>query len=371
VKGARDTGANPVLALLLSGAGGAGMAWLGLPLPWIVGPMAAMAAANLSGAELRPPPGGRQLGQIVIGTVLGLYFTPAVARELATVWHVLVAAALLALVLAWWSGWLLSRISGTDRTTTFFASVPGGAAEMVVLGERFGARADRVALAQSLRLLAVVIVVPYALTLSGAHGLETGLPAPVPLAYTRLGLLLAIAAACGALLALARIANPFMLGPLFAVTALTAGEVQFSSIPGWLSNLGQMLLGCALGARFERRAFAALPRYVVAVLASIAAAITLAALAGAALAAFSGLAVPSVVLATAPGGIAEMCITAQVLQLGVPLVTAAHVTRVIVLVTATGPIFRLARRFAARRGGCCRRRSGGRPARFPRRPGQR
>jgi uncharacterized membrane protein AbrB (regulator of aidB expression) len=49
------------------------------------------------------------------------------------------------------------------------------------------------------------------------------------------------------------------------------------------------------------------------------------------------------VLATAPGGIAEMCITAKVLQLGVPLVTAAHVTRVVVLITTTGPTYRVAR----------------------------
>ncbi len=39
-----------------------------------------------------------------------------------------------------------------------FASVPGGAAEMSVLGERFGARVDRVAAAQSLRILIVVLV---------------------------------------------------------------------------------------------------------------------------------------------------------------------------------------------------------------------
>ena len=46
-------------------------------------------------------------------------------------------------------------------------------------------------------------------------------------------------------------------------------------------------------------------------------------------------------LAIAPGGIAEMCITAKVLQLGVPLVTAAHVTRVLVLINATAPIYRV------------------------------
>jgi len=74
----------------------------------------------------------------------------------------------------------------------------------------------------------------------------------------------------------------------------------------------------------------------------------IAALCGVALAWASGLSVPSLILATAPGGIAEMCLTARALQLGVPLVTAAHVTRVIVLVTTTGAIFRLARAIAAR-----------------------
>lgn len=39
-----------------------------------------------------------------------------------------------------------------------------------------------------------------------------------------------------------------MLGPLFVVIAFTTGDVQFSSMPTWLSNLGQLLLGCALAA---------------------------------------------------------------------------------------------------------------------------
>jgi len=45
------------------------------------------------------------------------------------------------------------------------------------------------------------------------------------------------------------------------------------------------------------------------------------------------------VLGTAPGGIAEMCITAKVLQLGVPLVTAFHVARVVVILLTTVPLF--------------------------------
>jgi uncharacterized membrane protein AbrB (regulator of aidB expression) len=45
-------------------------------------------------------------------------------------------------------------------------------------------------------------------------------------------------------------------------------------------------------------------------------------------------------LGVAPGGIAEMSITAKVLQLGVPLVTAFHVTRVAAVLLLTEPMYR-------------------------------
>ena len=46
------------------------------------------------------------------------------------------------------------------------------------------------------------------------------------------------------------------------------------------------------------------------------------------------------ILALAPGGMPEMSITAKVLQLGVPLVVAFHVTRMAILVTVSGWVFR-------------------------------
>lgn len=46
-------------------------------------------------------------------------------------------------------------------------------------------------------------------------------------------------------------------------------------------------------------------------------------------------------LGTSPGGIAEMAITAKVLQLGVPLVTAFQVCRLIAVLTVVAPLYRL------------------------------
>ena len=340
MKAARDSWINPVLALLLCGTAGALFAWLALPLPWMLGPLTAMALCNFAGTALRAPRGAREAGQIIIGTALGLYFTPAVAREVISYWDLLLIAGLFAIALGGVAGWILSHTAGIDRTTAFFASVAGGAAEMTILGERYGARPDRVALAQSLRILAVVVVVPAALTYSGARGGEFFQPAALSLAFDKLALLLGVATLAAFALNATGMANAFMFGPLALVVGLTVSDMHFSAMPSLVSNAAQVLLGCALGARFQRRSLQSSPRFLGGVLLSVVIAMAIAAGFAWMLAWLSGLPAASLVLATAPGGIAEMCITAQVLQLGVPLVTAAHVTRVAVLITTTGPTFR-------------------------------
>ena len=57
------------------------------------------------------------------------------------------------------------------------------------------------------------------------------------------------------------------------------------------------------------------------------------------LALVTGLHPATVLLGTSPGGIAEMCITAKVLQLGVPVVTAFQVCRLIAVLVLVEPMF--------------------------------
>jgi uncharacterized membrane protein AbrB (regulator of aidB expression) len=99
MKPARDSWFNPVLSLFLCGAAGPAFARTQIPLPWMVGPLVALAACNFAGAELPAPRAARPLGQIVIGTALGLYLTPLVAREVMSYWPLMLLAAAIALLL--------------------------------------------------------------------------------------------------------------------------------------------------------------------------------------------------------------------------------------------------------------------------------
>lgn len=329
-------------------AGGVLAGTVHLPLPWMLGPLLAMAAARLSGVDVRAPAFCRPTGQVIIGTALGLYFKPQIVHELADYSLVMIAAGLFAMLTGYLSSLVLARGARIDQVTAFFASVPGGAAEMSVLAEHYGAKVDQVAVGQSLRIALVVMVFPAVFQYAGLSGSDAYEQAQKNVDPIGLAGLLAIGAAGGLLLRVFHVPNGFTIGALSASIALTLTGAAWSAMPQELSNLGQLFIGCALGSRFEQDFLHRAPRFLAALVSSIFLAMLVSVAFGLGLAWLLNRPWPTIVLATAPGGIAEMAITAKVLRLGVPIVTAFHVTRMVLLVTLTAPTYRLARTLVAR-----------------------
>lgn len=322
-------------------AGGALCAWLRTPLPWMIGPLGAMALVQFAGASLEAPRFGRETGQAVIGIALGLYFTPSVAREVVANAPALLVAALGVFVVGLLASLILARTARVDPATAFFSSAIGGAAEMVNLGERNGAMADRVALAHSLRLLIVVTTVPIAITLLGQSGSDDYRPVAVPFDAGGLAILAAFGLASAFAWRRTDLPNAFMMGPLLATIAITASGASLSSMPAPLTNAAQLLLACSLGARFQQSFLREAPRFVAAVLASVAVMLALCTALAFGVAWSMGLLPATILLACAPGGIAEMAITAKVLRVGVAFVTAAHVIRFAIVMLLTEPAYKL------------------------------
>jgi membrane AbrB-like protein len=125
---------------------------------------------------------------------------------------------------------------------------------------------------------------------------------------------------------------------------LTASGIELSRLPEWAIRTGQLLIGVSLGTRFTPAFVHTAPRFLASVAACTLAALVLAAGFAVTLSHAAGLPWGTALLATSPGGIAEMALTARVLNLGVPVVTAFHVTRMVVVVLAIGPVYRLVTR---------------------------
>lgn len=302
----------------------------------------------MAGADLRCPVPIRQAGQWVIGSALGLYFTPAVLKILASYVGYIGIGVLFAMLLGAACGWLLHKLSGADQTTAFFAMAVGGASEMASQGERHGAAIDRVAAAHSLRIMMVVSIIPFGFKFWNVHGLDLYVPGARMVDYGGLAWLVLLTSLCAAGLMRMKWPNAWVIGPLAVTIALTASGVNLSALPEWLVHLGQLFIGVSLGTRFTPEFLHTAPRYMASVAVCGLAALLLAAGFGLGLAWFSGMHPATAILATSPGGIAEMSLTAKTLQLGVPIVTAFHVARMAALVMLIGPMFRLAQKMKGR-----------------------
>lgn len=323
--------------------------YLRTPLPWMIGPLFASAAARMSGVGLYCPVQVREAGQWAIGTALGLYFTAPVLQALGSYVGFIALGVLFALALGVFCGWLLHKLSGIDKTTAFFAMAVGGASEMATQGERHGAKVDRVAAAHSLRIMMVVAIIPFLFKFSGIHGMDPFVPGARVVNDGGLALLVLLTA--GAALAFKRygLPNAWVIGPLAMSIALTASGLHLSALPEWMVHLGQLFIGISLGTRFSPEFLHTAPRYLASVALSTLAAMTIAAGFAFGIATLSGIHPATAVLATSPGGIAEMSLTAKNLQLGVPIVTAFHVTRMAALVLTIGPLFRWAEKWRRRK----------------------
>jgi membrane AbrB-like protein len=326
-------------ALMVSLGGATLFLSMGTVLPWMMGPMVAMALASMLGCPVERPALALPVGQLVVGCALGLFFTKAVLAQVWSLTPYLIAASLFAFVLGGLSAALLRKLSGCDVRTAFFASLPGGAAEMSNLASKLGGRADWVAAAHALRIVLVVLTVPPLLTLSGAHGHELGLTSKIEIHYVGLACILFLAMGSGWLLQYLKVPNAWVIGPLLMTALITGLGLDSTAMPRWASNAAQLLIGCALGSRFDKAFLRAGPRFMAAVAMTVYLSIALAAAFGGLLNWVSGIDVPTAILATAPGGVAEMSVTAKVLQFGVPVVTAFHVTRMAFLVLCAGPLF--------------------------------
>ena len=226
------------------------------------------------------------------------------------------------------------------RATSYFAGAIGAASEMTLLAERENARTDLVAASHSLRLLIVTVTIPFALQWSGLHGLDILPPTVRAVNWPGLALLALLTGAGALVMDRLRRANPWFMGALVVSMGLAMAGLTLSAVPQGLVNAAQLVIGVSLGVRFRADFLRTAPRWLASVVVGTLVLMLVCALFAWVLARATGLPWVTLLLGTSPGGITEMAITAKVLQLGVPVVTAFQVCRLIAVLVLVEPLFR-------------------------------
>jgi membrane AbrB-like protein len=335
-----------VLALSLGAAGGAVFSFLKLPLPWLLGPMIFNTVAVMARVPVLPPIRLRPYVVVVIGVLLGSGFTPEVIGQVSG-WAVSLLFLGLYLIV---SGALVvpyyRYIGGFDPVTAYFAGMPGGLNEMMMIGKDMGGDDKAIILAHASRILIVVCIVAVWFRLF--LGLDLGNRSGTGTGFTDIPAMdFAILTACGILGLLLgrklRLPAPTLIGPMLLSSIVHATGLVASAPPREMVIVAQIFLGTIMGCRF----IGSKPREILrALLLGFGATAIMLAVTGLfalMLYQFFGQSLEQVILAYSPGGLTEMSLVALAMHADVTYVAAHHLLRITLVILAAPVIFSVLR----------------------------
>lgn len=332
-----------LLAFAIGTAGGTVFFYLSMPLPWMLGAMMGTAIASFSGVRLRVDNRVRTLMMVVLGTLLGSAFSPEIL-ERAAEWPISMLSLVIYVVMAsLMTFWFYHRVARIDSRTAFFSGVPGGLAEMIMLGIAAGADDRKISLAHTTRIFLVVMTLPLAFRLFGdfdAAARARGVASIVDLTAFDVGMLAACAIVGFPLAKLLRIPAPQLTGPMFVSAAIHLTGLTEAAPPFYVVAFAQVILGSAVGARFSGLKLREVARYLK--LGAIATAMLLALTIVYALVLERLMDVPfeAFILAFSPGGLTEMSLVALAMQIDTAFVATHHMVRIFIVVALTPFLFR-------------------------------
>ncbi|ENV69954.1 hypothetical protein F947_01071 [Acinetobacter towneri DSM 14962 = CIP 107472] len=318
--------------------------WVNLPLPWLLGPLLITLLIGSFGISNPCHPRWRKTGQVIIGMVLGLYFTPALVNALSMYWLFIVFGILWSMVLSLALATLQYKFNHLDWSTAWFASAIGSASEMINIAEKHQAQVDKVAATHSLRIVILVVLVPIfmGLYLDVTWSVPTLAVTNTSIVATVLLFLLAIITA--KVFDVFNVLNAWILGPLFLIGMLSYFGVIQHSFPNWFIAFGQLCIGWSLGSKFPFSFLKDNQRFLVLTLMFNFLALVLSILLVLALIQFVSVDEKVLLLGLSPGGIAEMSLMAKVLGLSVPIIVAFQLSRLIFVILTTRYFYRLSQR---------------------------
>ncbi|AUS13295.1 MULTISPECIES: AbrB family transcriptional regulator [Bacillus] len=350
--------------IAISAAGGFILSLTGISIGWMIGTLiVACCLAMIRPAWLMMAPDQKginrrwlALGQMILGIELGQKLNLSVLSVLKDHWFSVGVMLILSILLAMLSGYVLWRFSKTDMMTSFVGTAPGGLSAMPSIAQEVGANTAIVSLVQMMRVLLVVLSIPFLVIMiytkqdsstSAAAGLSSATTdfRLAPVLWTVI-LILAAWGACKAAKCL-KFPAPWLLGSMLGVAivhvggAAVIGHDMTAWWPSQANHVSQVFLGATIGSKMYKSMFAGVTRIIIVGFVSSVGLIAAMFLSAVIVSELTGISLITSVLAFAPGGIAEMATTSVTLHADSTFVVAVQVIRVILVIALLPPFYRL------------------------------
>jgi hypothetical protein len=340
------------LALVIGTAGGAVANWLSLPLAWMIGAMVFTTIASIAGAPVAMARTFRGIMVTVLGVMLGSAFAPGMAARMLDWWPTITVLTLYCATITGVLMLYFHKVAGHSWTTSYFAGAPGGLNEMIIVGGEMGGDVRTIALVHGMRVLLVVLIVPFGFTLIGDYDQAARPPSGDALSSLqwRDVILLTLCGVVGALGARAiKLPAAFVTGPMILSAVVHLTGLTASKPPTELIAAAQVVMGAGVGCRFAGVPLRRIGRTLGEAVGSTTIMLGLTLLFALLLQPVAETTIQAIVLAFAPGGLAEMSLIALALGIDAAFVSTHHIIRIIIVVILAPITFRILKRRQAKK----------------------
>ncbi|MEM6372609.1 MAG: AbrB family transcriptional regulator [Pseudomonadota bacterium] len=335
------------LTFAIAGIGVAMFYAASLPLPWLLGPIAACLLSALAGLRLDGIKPLNEGMRTILGLAVGATFTPVVLATMGQMWPTLLMIPVMVMAIGVIGVPYFQRICGYDFATSYYSAMPGGLQDMLVFGEEAGGDPRTLSLIHATRVLVIVVALPF--ILQGFWGADLSNPPGAPatdIPATQMLLMVACAligwqGAKRLGMFGASILGPLILAALCALVGLLQSRPPVEAI--WAA---QFFIGMSVGMKYSGITMDEVRRDLTAGLGFCGILIVLTLVFVEVVYAFGLAGGMDALLAFAPGGQAELTVLALIVGADVAFVIAHHVLRIFVVILGA-PLF--ARMFNAPR----------------------
>lgn len=332
-------------SVVVAALGVVGFKVLQLPLPWLLGPIAACLLTALIGVPMRGIALLSNGMRTILGVAVGATFTATLLLSMAAMWPTLILIPVMVALIGMVGVPYFQRLWGFDFATSYYSSMPGGFQDMVLFGEEAGADVRALSLIHATRVMVIVVALPFLLRWAWNADLSNppGSPAAsIPLPQ------LALMVFCGiAGWQIAKRLGMFgasILGPLILAGAFALMGVLQYRPPAEAIWAAQFFIGMSVGTKYAGVTLSEVRTYVTAALGFCGILLVLTVLFAEAIHLLDLAPAMETILAFAPGGQAELTVLALIVGADMAFVAAHHVLRIFVVILGA-PLF--ARLFGA------------------------
>lgn len=336
---------------LIAGVGVAGallFEWLGLPVPWMLGPLFAVLLIQFFiKGELVWPVHFRNVGLIVIGVSIGGMFQFNLFAGMTWLVVFMLVMNIVLTIATVFIAFGVKKLGHMSLKTALSCTVPGGLAQIVTFAEE----EEDVDLAivtyfHVVRVISIVMLVPFILSGHSIQPDEDAFNASSP------GLLMLLLLAAGGAVWIGRkiqIPVPYFLSPVLLMVVLKLFSIDTPEVPSLFLHVAQLFIGAYIGLLLKPDMIKLGNRVLLLGMGSALLLLVITFVQGLLVVHFLNYSLSTSFLSTAAGGLDQMSLLANAIGADVSIVTVFQVFRLLFVFLVVLPLLKVACAYLDRR----------------------